>query len=308
MPACALRSCERPPMRTQRSDVPDLDVTDVHGGKGTNSAGDYTSVRPGDAFTIAAGSTLSNSKRRVRRRTGSAIWRWSMLSRTLRALSGGRSKVSRSPSACPVRNSAIRPGVRGSPSRSARTLTGMRERLWRLAAWRLPVVGGGGSDLRLGGASVRARHVPLSGHRGEAGVRPVGDELFGRRVVGRLGCVGHVDVLLWSAVDFSTGEVRAPSRRSRLPRAPAGHGLDGRRRGLGWEGSTADAGVSWRDHAGRKVAAASKNPLSLFGWERICNVACRSVDGGTSSRGDRMNRNLPDVSQWRAPRRAFATP
>ena len=259
MPARTLRSCERPPMRTQRSDVPDLDGTDVHGGKGTNSAGDYTSVRPGDAFTIAAGSTLSNSKRRVRRRTGSAIWRWSMLSRTLRALSGGSSNVSRSSSACPVRNSAIRPGVRGSPSRSARTHTYRGAgAVVALGSLRLPVVGGGGSDLRLGGASVRARHVPLSGHRGKAGVRPVGDELLGRRVVGRLGCVGHVDVLLWSAVDFSTGEVRAPSRRSRLPRAPAGHGLDGRRRGLGWEGSTADAGVSWRDHAGRKVAAASK--------------------------------------------------
>ena len=34
MPARALRSCERPPMRTQRSDVPDLDVADMHGGKG----------------------------------------------------------------------------------------------------------------------------------------------------------------------------------------------------------------------------------------------------------------------------------
>ena len=61
MPARALRSCERPPMRTQRSDIPDLDVANVHGGNGENSTGDYTSLRYGDAFCIVVGSTLSNS-------------------------------------------------------------------------------------------------------------------------------------------------------------------------------------------------------------------------------------------------------
>ena len=62
MPARALRSRERPPMRTQRSDIPDLDVADVHGGKGTNSVGDYRSLRPEDAFALVAGWILSNSK------------------------------------------------------------------------------------------------------------------------------------------------------------------------------------------------------------------------------------------------------
>ena len=52
MPACALRSCERPPMRTQRSDVPDLDIADVHGGKGTNSTG--VIIRPCDPETPSA--------------------------------------------------------------------------------------------------------------------------------------------------------------------------------------------------------------------------------------------------------------
>ena len=72
MPARALRPCERPPMRTQRSDVPDLDVADVHGGKGTDSTSDYNprdSERPAELRSVR----LVEQRRRVRQRTGSTI-------------------------------------------------------------------------------------------------------------------------------------------------------------------------------------------------------------------------------------------